>query len=148
MGSKKFISPNGWFNLTLPKNWEEYDDEGEEGTCAFFNTNNWTGNFRITPIKWDNLVDPNEDKAAKYIEQELNNNKKATKIKIGNFDCVHYRKGLSQDGDDLVIYYWVTSKKDIVFICSFTIDKEQEQTEQNKSEIQLVQDIIKSIKIQ
>jgi hypothetical protein len=146
MNSKKFTSPAGWFNLTLPENWEEYNDD-VEGTSAFFNTKNWTGNLRITPIKWENLEDPNEDKAAKYLAQELKNNENSTRIKIGDFECAHYRKDVLQDGEDLVIYYWITGKKNIVFICSFTIDKKQELTLENEAEIRLVQNIIKSIKI-
>ena len=30
MNSNKFTSPVGWFNLRLPKNWEEYELEGED----------------------------------------------------------------------------------------------------------------------
>ena len=147
MTHKKFTSRSGWFNLKLPIDWEEYDDDGEEDTYTFFNANNWTGNFRITPFRWTDLVDPNEDKAAEFIAEELNENDGATKIKLGDLDCAHYKKDLLQDGDDLVIYYWVVGKKDNLFVCSFTIDKKQEQTEHNKAEVTVVEDIIKSIYI-
>jgi hypothetical protein len=148
MSYKKFTSQSGWFSLTLPVDWEEYDDgDSDEGTYAFFNAKEWTGNFRITSFRWKNLVDPSEDKAAKYIKEALNENPGSTKLKLGEFDCAHYKKDLLQDGDDLLIYYWVVGQKDNLFVCSFTIDKKQEQTEQNKAEINIVQDIIRSIRI-
>jgi len=147
MTHKKFTSRSGWFNLTLPTDWEEYDDDGEEDTYAFFNANNWTGNFRITPFRWADLLDPNEDKAGEFIAEELNENDGAVKIKLEDLDCVHYKKDLLQDGGDLLIYYWVVGKKDNLFVCSFTIDKKQDQTEHNKTELTIVEDIIKSIRI-
>lgn len=63
MDYKKFTSQNGWFSLTLPVDWKEYED-GEEDTYAFFNAKSWTGNFRVTPFRWKQLADPKEDKAA------------------------------------------------------------------------------------
>jgi len=148
MSHKKFTSQNGWFSLTLPADWEEYDDDDtDEGTYAFFNRKEWTGNFRITSFRWTKPVHPNEDKSAKYIEEEVNENSGATKLKFGEFDCAHYKKDLSQDGDDLVMYYWIVGQKYSLFVVSFTIDKKQENTEQNKAEINIVQDIIKSIRI-
>jgi len=39
MSYKTFTSQSGWFSLTLPVDWEEYEDEDtDEGTYAFFNT--------------------------------------------------------------------------------------------------------------
>ena len=137
MTSKTFTSPNGWFSLKLPANWDEYDDE--EGTSAFFNSKSWTGNFRVTPIRWTGLADPNEDKAAKYILAELKENKIATKVKLGNYDCAFYKNELIQDDTQFIIYYWTTGKGNTAFICSFTIDKKQEATKLNQSELEQVQ---------
>lgn len=146
MDFKTFTSQNGWFSLTLPADWEEYDD-GEEDTYTFFNSKSWTGNFRVTPFRWTNVVEPNEDKAAKFIAEEVTENKGATKIKIGDFECAHYKRDIQQDGDKLVIYYWATGKKNNLFMCSFAIDKKKEQSKQSKSELLIVQNIIKSIKL-
>src|SRR5688572_20031613 len=117
MNSKTFTSQNGWFSLTLPADWDEYDD-GEEDTYAFFNSKSWTGNFRITPFRWTHVVDPNEDKAAEFIADELSENTGATKIRFGDFDCAHYKKDVKQDDDSLIVYYWATGKKNNLFICS------------------------------
>ncbi len=146
MNFKTFTSQNDWFSLTIPIEWQEYDD-GEEDTCAFFNAKSWTGNFRITPLRWTKILDPAEDKAAQFIAEELAENKDATQIKLGLFDCAHYKKCIKQDGEELVVYYWATGKKNDLFVCSFTIDQKQEKTKKNKSELQTVQNIIKTIKI-
>jgi hypothetical protein len=146
MSFKTFTSPNGDFSLSLPTDWDEYDD-GDNETYAFFNAKAWTGNLRITPFYWANLVNPNEDKAADLISEELAENKDARKIKLGNFDCAYYKKHIVQDGDELVIYYWIAGKNSDLFTCSFTINKEQESTKENEIELKKVEDIIKSIKV-
>jgi hypothetical protein len=135
-----------WFSLTLPANWEEYDD-GEEGTYAFFNVNIWTGNFRITPFRWTESVDPSEDKAGQFIEEELNSNEGATRFMLGDLNCTQYKKNIFQDKDELLMYCWVTGKNEKIFICSFTINKKDEETDQNINELKIVEDIIKSIEV-
>ena len=147
MINKIFTSRTGWFTLALPTDWEEYDDNDTEDTYAFFNSKKWAGNFRITPFRWTDVVDPDEDKAGEFIAEELQENKIATKIKLGDFNCAYYKEDLLQEGNDQVIYYWMAGKKDNLFVCSFTINKDQEHTDYTKAEINIVQDIIKSIQI-
>jgi hypothetical protein len=146
MNYKKFTSQSGWFSLTLPEEWDEYDD-GEENTYAFFNSKSWTGNFRITPFQWTDVADPTEDKAAQFIADEMKDNNASIKIKIGDFESVHYKKDFRQDSDSLVVYYWTIGKNNNLFICSFTINKEQEETKENQEQLQIVQNIIRSMKI-
>ncbi|MGY3214700.1 DUF3805 domain-containing protein [Mucilaginibacter sp. HD30] len=131
---------NGWFSVMLPDDWDEYDD-GEEGTFCFFNTAKWNGNLRITPFHWLGTVIVDESKAEKYIEDEVRENEGAIRIKIGNFDCAFYKKDLIEDGEKLVIYYWITGKDNDIFICSFTTNKELE----NSIDLNQLQDVIKSI---
>jgi|SRR4051812_41882192 hypothetical protein len=145
MDYEPFTSQNGWFSLTLPADWEEYGDEDD--TCVFCNAKTWTGNFRITPFLWTDLVDANEDKAAQYIVDELRENEGAIKINLGDYECAFYKEDLLQDGDKLLIYYWTTGQKNNLFLCSFTINKSQENSKQNKIELDIVQNIIKSIVI-
>jgi hypothetical protein len=125
MNSKTFTSPSGWFTLKLSENWDEYDD-GEEGTYAFFNTIKWTGNLRITPLKWSGAADSSKRIAAKFVADELMANPDARKTAIGDFECAFYSKPTKQDGEDLLIYYWITGKEDIQFTCSFTLDRKNE----------------------
>ena len=146
MNSKNFTSPGGWFSFTLPVDWEEYDD-GEKGTYAFFNSKSWTGNLRITPIRWEKMPDPTEDKAAKFIKKRLASNKQAVKIKLGDWDCVHYKKEIKEDNKSFIVYYWETGKIDSILICSFTIDKKREDSKANRAELILVQRMIRSINI-
>lgn len=145
MNSRNFTSQGGWFSLTLPVNWKEYND-GEEGTYAFFNSKAWTGNLRITPIRWENIGDP-IDKAAKFIKKRLADNKQAVKIILGNWDCVHYKKEIKEGDNNFVVYYWETGKNDSVLICSFTIDKKRDGSRANRAELILVQTMIRSIVI-
>jgi len=145
MKKSLFVSENGWFSLSLPVNWEEYDAE-EENTYAFFNASSWTGNFRITPLRLAEPADPNN--VGQFIEAELSNNEGASRIILGNLDCAFYKKDFLQDGeDDLLIYYWVGVTNENIFICSFTISKKEEGTKGNSIELKLVEDIIKSIQI-
>ena len=146
MNSRTFTSQCGWFSFTLSADWEEYDD-GEEGTYAFFNPKAWTGNLRITPIRWDNIADPAEDGIAKFIKKRLDNNKQAFKTKLGDWDCVHYRKDVEEDDEPFVVYYWETGKTNTILICSFTIDKKREGGKANRAELILVQNMIRSINI-
>ena len=81
MGSKIFTSRSGWFSFTLPADWDEYDDE-EEDTYAFFNSNSWTGNLRISPFRWMLVANSDDDKAGEFIADEFSGNIGASSIKI------------------------------------------------------------------
>jgi hypothetical protein len=148
MAYTKFISQLGWFSLDIPTDWAEYDD-GEEGTYAFFNTKSksWTGNFRITNLKCSPTQSSEKDFASHYIEGHQKSNPGPVKIKLGKFDCVHYKKDVVGDKEKFVMYYWTTAKENKLFICSFTIDKTQENTPINKRELKTVQKIIASLEV-
>ncbi len=141
MKTKTFTSKDRWYSLTLPANWDEYDD-GDEGTHAFFNSKSWTGNLRITTLHWENRA--NEDKAGELIKEEIQENEGATLIKVGEFDCAHYKTKAEDNGEVTTIYYWTFGKNNNLLICSFTTD---DQHERDKKAIEEVENIIKSIKI-
>jgi hypothetical protein len=143
--TKTFTSENGWFSMTLPDNWSEYEDE--EGTYAFFNTKEWTGNFRITPFRTEKANTSQEETRTSFIENTLKENDGAVRIKLGDLECAHYKTDIEQDNKKMVMYYWTMWQKNTLFSCSFVIDKKQEHTAINKSELQVVQDMIKSIKV-
>lgn len=148
MSNNNFISSSGWFSFTLTDGWVEYDD-GDDSTYAFWNGSetSWTGNFRITPFRWLDITDPNEDKAGEYIDSEIAENAGAQRIRLGEWDCVHYKKESQQDGAEQVVYYWATGACNDLFLCSFTIDKEQEIAPVNVRELTSIQNMISSIKI-
>lgn len=143
---KTFTSPDKKLRLTLPLDWEEYDDD-EENTFAFFNAKSWTGNFRVTPFYWTQKTDNKTNKAIEFVQDELDENPDAKRLSIGGFDCAHYKKNVTQDNEQLVIYYWAVGLNDNLFVCSFTVDKVQESTEQNLAELKTVEEIIASIKV-
>lgn len=145
MEYKDFTSEQGWFTMKIPPNWAEYEDE--EGTYAFFDTTNWTGNFRVTPLRMEK---PNsQDPAKKYIDEEYSENKNLNPIKstINDFSYVSYTKRPEQNDDNNIIYYWVLGKKDVLFTCSFTINAEKENTADNKVELEKVEKILHSFKL-
>lgn len=142
--SKHFTSTNGWFGVDIPPDWDEYDD-GEEGTYAFFNSKNWTGNLRITPLKVSNSS--GRDAAAESLESGIKKNRTAQRIKLGDLDAIYYKEEVEQDGKKMIMYYWHTGKKDMIFFCSFTLDKDMEYNKKNQNELELVQNILSTIKI-
>ena len=148
MNINNYISRDSLFSLRLTDGWAEYDDE-DDSTHAFWNEveASWTGNFRITAFQWPDVTDPNKDKADQYIASEILENAGAQRIKLGDYDCAYYKKESQQDGDNQVIYYWITGKRNDIFICTFSIDKKQEPMPVNERELISVQKMIASIKI-
>jgi hypothetical protein len=144
--NKTFTSPDKRIRLTIPIDWEQYDD-GVENTFAFFNAKYWTGNFRLTPFYWTEPTDSQANKALEFIMEELDKNPSAEKLSIGNYQCAHYKENLTYDNEQLVIYYWAVGVDNNTFMCSFTIDQNQENTDQNLAELQTIKNIIQSIKI-
>lgn len=144
---RQFIAPDESFTLMLPDEWDEYELEDEENTFGFFNSasENWMGNFRLTPHKLGGGTEPPEGRAGNLIAGELEENKSAVKVKLGNYDAAHYKESYDEDGQEYTIYYWVAGRKDDFFMCSFTINKEQEGTAENQTELETVQNIIASI---
>ena len=148
MNNNYYISKGGWFSFTLANGWAEYDD-GDDSIDAFWNEakTSWTGNFRITAFQWPNITDSIVDNARKYIATEVSENTGAQKIILGEYGCAHYKKEFEQEGNHQVIYYWMAGKQNDIFICTFSIDKEQEAMLINVRELMAVQNMIASIKI-
>jgi hypothetical protein len=133
--SQNFVSEFG-YSIVLPENWAEYDDE--KNTNAFFDTTDWTGNLRITPIK----IEPK--KGTELLEDEINSfDGQAEKFKTQNgFEGLKY----SEKSEEDYIYYWYLIVKDKMFICSFTINLTEKETKKNEAEIAKVAKIIESIR--
>jgi hypothetical protein len=137
-----FISDNNWFGIKLPGNWAEYDDD--EDLFAFFNTEKWSGNLRITHFRIEN-VESGTDEANQRIHSTLNNKPGALLIKLGELNAAFY----SQEtiNGECIIYFWVTGAKNDWFICSFTFDKPFLGTDWHNNELIVVSEILASIKI-
>lgn len=123
------------FSVILPNSWSEYELDDEENTNGFFDTSEWTGNLRITAVK---SIFENPDDFLKTKQKE-------TKAEILNWEQV---KGIyfSENSDNLYIYYWYLTENNRLYICSFTIDSEMENSEKNKNELKKVEKILKTIK--
>jgi hypothetical protein len=134
MSGQTFNSEFG-YSIILPDNWSEYELEDEINTNGFFDTSGWTGNLRLTPlnIKIDNPTD--------FIKSEL----KDTNTIEKNWDNIK-AFSYSEASDDLCIYYWYLIENSKVYICSFTIDINNKETEKNRSELLKVEAILKTLK--
>lgn len=139
-----FRTPDKNYSWTIPTHWSEYDD-GEDSTYAFFNTAQWTGNLRITPVILKENPQVKNIGVTRLIGEEIENNKGAYKPQLGKYDCACYKTETSEP--DQVIYYWTTGRENTLLICSFTIDKEQENSKLNENELEVVRQIITSINI-
>ena len=146
MDTKTFISPSKWFQFEQPTDWI-YEDE-EEGTYLFYNTVDWKGSFRITPLKIkgdDNLSIV--QKVKEYVNDELNKNDGAQIITIGDKEMVHYSKKIQQDNDELQIDYWVFGLETTLFLCSFMIDFGSDNDKKVKKEIEKCKNSLASIQL-
>ncbi len=85
-----FTTEDNKYSWKIPTYWAEYDDD-DEGTYAFFNTEIWTGNLRITPAILGHDTEAPNDKFKNLIEGEIKDNEGAIKTYIGNYECAHYK---------------------------------------------------------
>jgi hypothetical protein len=131
------FTSNFGYSILLPKNWAEYDDE--ENTNAFFDTKKWTGNLRITPIQ----IDPSKSSALLKSEiDSLGGKAELIKTKEG-FEGLKYSKKSNEN----FMYYWYIFAKDKMFVCSFTVDFDKKDSQENQKELIKVTEIINSIKL-
>jgi hypothetical protein len=137
----EFISDQNWFSLTLPENWSEYDDDDDN--FAFFNTEKWSGNLRITHFRSAGIQDSSYSSLAN-IQKKVENNPRATLVKLGNFDAAYYFKD-TEDGN--IIYFWETGAADDLFVCSFTFSKSFLEADWHNNEVIVVGQILSSLKV-
>jgi hypothetical protein len=135
-GSNTFKSKFG-YTIQLPNNWSEYEDE--TNTDAFFNTSKWSGNLRLTPV----TIDPK--KSTQYLKNKI----ESLDGKAKPFTTKSKFKGLkfSEESGEEYMYYWYVFAKDKMFICSFTIDSNQIDSKENQEALQVVDEIINSLKL-
>lgn len=134
MNGQTFNSEFG-YSIILPDYWSEYELEDEQNTNGFFDTSQWTGNLRITPL---NIK---IDRPTEFVKTELTDT---------NFTELNWYKikafSYSEASDDLYIYYWYLIENSKIYICSFTIDIEKKETDKNRKELMKVEDILKTLK--
>jgi hypothetical protein len=136
-----FHSPNKWFSISLPGHWAEYDSE-DDGTYAFFNTEKWSGNLRITPLRNSG---EKKDMVTVLLSSALENNSTAQRIALGGMEAV--KSVENDDEENLTIYRWDVGKDEMAFLCSFTTDHEHAGLSEFITELETVERIIASIKI-
>ncbi|MBP6936531.1 DUF3805 domain-containing protein [Bacteroides sp.] len=118
---KKFISPQAWFSMTYPIDWNEFEDG--EGTFLFFNPDVWTGNFRISAYKEEASKRGSANYGQEAVAQEFRQNDSASMVKVGPHNCA-YSKEMFEDGDTYYTQHtWIIGIENMAFECSFTVPK-------------------------
>lgn len=145
MGCQLFIPEQGIFSICLPSSWTRYEDK--EGTYVFFDSTNWSGNFRITPLLFEKS---NKNERVAYLENifQKNKQKDAARIIIKENQCITFKDSIDyEENEELVIYYWFLQKEDFVFAFSFAIEKTMDFTEKNSLELEKVVEAIHTLNI-
>ena len=112
---KKYISPGGWFSLSYPAAWSEFED-GED-SFLFYNPDVWTGNFRISAYRGEGAY------ADECVRRELAENPQARRVQVGTWPCAYSAEDFEEEGEAYTAHFWVTGQKDMSFECSFTVKK-------------------------
>lgn len=112
---KKFISPEAWFSMCYPAEWNEFEDG--EGSFLFYNPNEWTGNFRISAFKGHAKY------ASECVQEELKQNEAARLTTVGLWECAASQEMFEEEGAWYTTHLWVFGRGELVFECSFTVAK-------------------------
>ncbi|MEO6979931.1 MAG: DUF3805 domain-containing protein [Mucilaginibacter sp.] len=137
----EFVSDNKLFSLKLPENWSEYDD-GSDDVFAFFNTDKWSGNLRISHLYVENSSAKN-DIFLCILDENWMRDKNAVRVKLNNRNAAFYT---NEATGDLMVHTWVLGSKNDLFNCSFTFDKSFQNSDWHDNELMAVAEILGSLK--
>lgn len=126
MEGKKYIAPGGWFSMTYPTTWNEFEDS--EDAFLFYNPDEWTGNFRISAFRDEDTKRGNIHYGDDACDTELKENRTAKYVQVGDFDCAYSTETFDEDGKRYVSHLWITGKGDTMLECSFTAFAEEKTT--------------------
>ena len=101
--------------MYYPATWSEFEDG--EGSFLFYNPEKWSGNFRISAFRGEASY------AKESIREELKENPSASRVKIGEWECVYGKELFEEDGNFYTNHYWLTGENDLLFECSMTVAK-------------------------
>lgn len=132
MMTKKFISPNMWFEFEYPSTWFEFEDG--EGSFLFYNPDVWDGNFRISGFKGET---PNYGE--EFVRDEADYNLKLKPYNLPLGDAAYEVSYFDQDEHEFASHRWYIGLRDMGFVCTYTVLK--------NSSIALAEQIIKSIQV-
>ena len=134
MNGQRFVSEYG-YSIVLPNDWAEYDLEDEKNTNGFFDASGWTGNLRITPLNVQVKSPEN------FIKNDILEND-FTELFWKEMKCYHF----SESSNDLYVYYWYLIESNKIYVCSFTIEyDENKESFATKTEIKKIEEILKSL---
>jgi hypothetical protein len=118
MERKKYIAPGGWFAMTYPATWNEFEDS--EDAFLFYNPDEWTGNFRISAFRDEDSKKGNTHYGDDACDMELKENKLAKYVKVGQYDCAYSTEIFEDEGKRYISHLWITGQGNTMLECSFT----------------------------
>lgn len=131
MDTKRFIAPGGWFAMSYPTAWSEFEDG--EGSFLFYNPDVWDGNFRISAFRG------NSSYAEANLQNELRERPSAQLVKVGEWRCAYSKEEFVEEGTAYTTHWWVTGTGDLAIECSFTVMRDGSS--------QLAQQVIATLQI-
>jgi Domain of unknown function (DUF3805) len=143
VGQKSFESLHGWFELSYPGHWTQFDEE--DGTYLFMDNEHWKGNLRVTAMRIENDKEPGRIK--RNLREELERRVGSKMIRLADMDAVYWTKEVEQNGDSLFVYNWTTGDKGTLLICSFVIDKGRIDQKEVKDELKHAINTLESISV-
>lgn len=114
----KYIAPGGWFSLEYPEGWNEFEDTEE--SFLFYNPNKWAGNFRVSAFRGEQ-----KSYGKECIAYELQQNKKASLVKVGKWDAAYASQAFVEQGTPYTSHLWVVGCEDLSIECSFTVAQDE-----------------------
>jgi hypothetical protein len=141
----KYVSDDNWFTCDIPSYWTAFKED--DGTALFYDDDDWKGNLRITPLKFEGPdAKEQESKVQRSIQRDFDENIGAEKIMLGSKNSVSYLKKINQDGNDLINYWWVTGDGNILFLCTFTMDTSRKSEDVAIKELEFARQSLISLK--
>ena len=113
---KRFIAPQGWFAMSYPDSWNEFEDE--PGSFLFYDPDQWEGNFRISAYR-----DASPEFAALSMRQEQAEIASARLVQLGGRSWVFSQEEFQEDGTDYTTCFWLGGEGGTLLSASFTMER-------------------------
>lgn len=141
-----YIAPSQHFKMTLPSDWEEYEDE--PGVSAFFDATHGSGSLRITHIFKKERTHDHRARTKAFIDDIVAEQHGAIQKVLGVLTCAYHEQDLpGEDDETFTIHFWLGVYEHHRFACTFTALAEQPRSAESIRTLQEVEAIIASIDI-
>jgi hypothetical protein len=112
--TKIFESPNKWFKLTYPADWQV---EYEEGIYTFTATSSSNWAFQVSAYRATDGTTPNFSVREEF-QRTVKSHPTAEIVALSNHKAVYYTESRGKS----LLYVWITGGKRCKTFCSYTSD--------------------------